>query len=172
MLGVTDRRNSRSAQRELASGLALILLICLLLTMEGMPLGQGTVLSDEEGYLESRVAQLHRAMESEDFATWHRLSSSSAVAGQYLSLEEFKRNFEDPYGRMRGWGVREANVKQICNCADYEYSDGPEVLRCALLVHFVFRNGDAADELELWDHLNSGWYLSHTEARGSCRAPR
>jgi hypothetical protein len=128
--------------------------------------------SDDEIGLSTRIAQLHEAMESGDFAAWYRLSSSSALAGQHVSFDEFKRirGLEDTYGRMQKWGVRQATLKEICNCADYEYPAGPRVLRCAVLVDFVFNNSQKAEELESWDGVQGQWYWSHTDAQRDCPA--
>ena len=172
MLGVVDRRSGRRPQDKRASALAIGLLFGLLCGMEGVPLAQGALLLKDEAHLVSRVVQLHHAMESNDFAAWYRISSPAGLIGQRLDFDEFKQvlGLEDTYGRLQGWGVREGKLRQICNCADYEYPKGPRVLRCALLVHFVFTNGETAEKLEHWDGVNGEWYWSYTDAQASCPA--
>jgi hypothetical protein len=172
MLDVVDRRSCRYPQDKRAFAPAISLLIGLLCGMEGVALGQDTLLLKDEAHLVSRVVQLHYAMESNDFAAWYRISSPAGLIGQRLDFDEFKQvlGLEDTYGQLQGWGVREGKLRQICNCADYNYSQGPRVLRCALLVHFVFTNGETAEKLELWDSVSGEWYWSYTEAQAGCPA--
>ena len=172
MLGVVDRRSGRYPQDKRASALAISLLVGLLCGMEGVALGQDSLLLKDEAHLLSRVVQLHYAMESNDFAEWYRISSPAGLIGQRLEFDEFKQvlGLEDTYGLLEGWGLREGKLKQICNCADYNYPKGPRVLRCALLVHFVFTNGETAEKLEFWDGMNGEWYWSYTDAQASCPA--
>ena len=170
MLGSAAGNDGWCPRGKRISVLVISLLVGLVCGVQSAPLGRGSLLADDEGNLRLRVAELHEAMGSGDFAAWYRLSSSSALVGQHLSFDEFKRTFEDPYGRMQGWGVRQATLKEICNCADYGYPAGPRVLRCALLVDFVFNDSQKAEELEWWDGMQGQWYWTRTDAQRGCPA--
>ncbi len=147
----------------------IALIVTSLYGLQSRPL-----LADDEEHLKSRVADLHSAMESGDFSAWYNLSSPSAIPGQRLTLDEFKRRLglEDTYGPMRRWGIREATVRNICGCSDFQYPQGPRVQRCDVLVDFVFNNNQKAEELESWDGTQGQWYWSHTDAREGCAIRR
>ncbi len=172
MLGGAAGNDGWCPRGKRVSVLTISLLACLVRGVQSAPLVRGSLLADDEGNLRLRVAELHEAMGSGDFAAWYRLSSSSALVGQRISFDEFKRTFEDPYGRMRGWDVRQATLKEICNCADYRYPAGPRVLRCALRVDFDFNNSEEAEELEWWDSVQGQWYWTRTDAQRGCPTVR
>jgi len=133
-----------------------------------------TLLAGDEEHLRSRTAELHTAMGSGDLAAWYSLSSASTLPGNRLSFDDFKRIYglEDSYGHLQRWDVRQATLKSICNCQDYQYPEGTRVVRCGVLIDFVFNDGQKVEELELWDSIQGQWYWSHTDAQRECAIAR